>query len=232
MKIKLYSDGAKFEEMVEDYKKGHDGFTTNPSLMKKGGVTDYMAFAKKVLKEIPDRPVSFEVFSDDFDQMEKEARAISALGNNVFVKIPVTNTKGQPSLPLIKKLSAEGFKLNITAIFTLKQVEEVVEVLSEEGESIVSVFAGRVADTGVDPMPLMKEAAEICHRKRNVYLLWASTREAFNIKQAESIGCDIITVPPSILKKLDLFGKDLDEYSLETVQGFLKDATASGLSIL
>lgn len=232
MNIKLYSDGANLEEMLEDYRKGHDGFTTNPSLMRKGGVKDYMGFAKEVLEAIPDRPVSFEVFSDDFETMEKEARAISALGDNVFVKIPVTNTKGESSIPLIKKLSAEGFKLNLTAIFTLDQVKQVVDAVSEDSESIVSVFAGRIADTGIDPMPMMKEAADICHQKDNVYLLWASTREALNVVQAEKVGCDIITVPPSILKKLDGFGKDLEEYSLETVQGFLKDAKSSGLSIL
>ncbi len=233
LKIKVYSDGADIKAMLRTHKEGIvTGFTTNPSLMKKAGVTDYNKFAEEVVKEIPDLPISFEVFGDDFETMEKEAKKISSYGKNVFVKIPVMNTKRESSVPLIKKLSAQDIKLNVTAIFTLKQVEEVLAALKDGVPSIVSVFAGRIADTGVDPVPLMKESAKLCREKTGAELLWASCRELINIFQAEESGADIITCPPSIIDKLKYVGKDLEDFSLETVQMFQDDAKALGFSIL
>lgn len=233
LKVKVYADGADLDQMVDVYKEGTvKGFTTNPSLMKSAGVTDYNAFAKKVVKAIPDMSISFEVFGDDFDTMEKEARKISTFGENVFVKIPIMNTKGESSIPLIEKLSADGINLNVTAIFTVDQVREVVEVVSEDSNTIVSVFAGRIADTGVDPMGIMRESEELCHSKENIELLWASCREVLNIIQADEVGCDIITVPNSIIAKMDKLGKDLEEYSLDTVKGFASDIEKLGYSIL
>lgn len=231
--VKIYADGAVIEDMLDAYKTGFVfGFTTNPSLMKKAGVTDYVAFAEKVVKAIPDLPLSFEVFADDFKTMEKEAERIHALGKNVFIKIPITNTKGESSIPLIKKLEDKGYSLNVTAIFTTKQVEETVAALNPEVENIVSVFAGRIADSGVDPIPYMKEAVEICHSKENAKLLWASTREAFNVFEADRIGVDIITCPPGVIDKLKVGGKTLEQLSLETVIGFNKDIEKLGFSIL
>lgn len=233
MKIKIYADGADFNSMLEDYKSGDvQGFTTNPSLMKAAGIKDYNAFAKQVVEAIPDRSISFEVFADDFETMEKEARKIATFGENVFVKIPIMNTKGESSIPLIRKLSAEGVNLNVTALFTLDQVRATVDAVSENAKTIVSVFAGRIADVGVDPTPLMVESAELCHAKRGCELLWASTREAFNVVQAEEIGCDIITVPPSIIRKLKGFGKDLELCSLDTVRTFNRDIRDLGFTIL
>ena len=233
LNVKIYADGADLKDMLAVYKEGIvKGFTTNPSLMKKGGVTDYKEFAKNVLAEIKDCSVSFEVFSDDFATMEKEADVLANLADNVYVKIPITNTKGESSIPLIKKLSAKGYHLNVTAIFTLKQVEEVVDALNPQVNSIVSVFAGRIADTGVNAVDLMKKAADICAKNPNVELLWASCREFYNIIEAEESNCKIITVPNSILAKHKNYGKDLEEYSLETVQGFYKDASGLGFSIL
>ncbi len=232
LRIKLFSDGAELEQMRQMYKGGIvKGFTTNPSLMKKAGVNDYEAFAKQVLGEITDMDISFEVFSDEFDQMEREARKIKSWGKNIFIKIPVTNTKGESSAPLIKKLSAEGFRLNVTAILTVEQVRQVTDALAADVDSIVSVFAGRIADTGVDPEPLMKECIQIMKPKPKAELLWASCREVLNIFQAERCGCHIITVPPAILSKLNLIGMDLTEYSLDTVRTFYKDATAAGFKI-
>ena len=233
LKVKIYADGAKLEDMLAAYRSGTvQGFTTNPSLMKKAGVTDYKAFAKEVLSEISDASVSFEVFTDELDTMEKEADILSALGKNVFVKIPITNTKGESTIPLIRKLSKKGYQLNITAIFTIEQVEDVVDALDADTASIVSVFAGRIADTGRDAGEIMRKAAEICKRKPKAELLWASCRELYNIYEADKCGCDIITVPNSILAKSNNVGKDLKEYSLETVQGFFKDASGLGFSIL
>lgn len=233
LKVKIYADGAKLEDMLAAYRSGTvQGFTTNPSLMKKAGVTDYKAFAKEVLSEISDASVSFEVFTDELDTMEKEADILSALGKNVFVKIPITNTKGESTVPLIRKLSKKGYQLNITAIFTIEQVEAVVDALDADTASIVSVFAGRIADTGRDAGEIMRKAAEICKRKPKAELLWASCRELYNIYEADKCGCDIITVPNSILAKSKNVGKDLKEYSLETVQGFFKDASGLGFSIL
>lgn len=233
LSIKVFSDGAVLETMLHDLNSGLvTGFTTNPSLMKKAGITSYIGFAKDVLKEITDYPVSFEVFADDLEGMEQEARRIAALGDNVYVKIPVTNSKGESTAPLIDRLTAEGIKVNVTAIFTVEQVREVVDVLKSGTPAVVSVFAGRIADTGVDPMPIMQEALAICREKEGVELLWASPRETFNIYQADSLGVDIITCTSDLIKKLELKDKDLTEYSLETVQMFLRDSSSLGFTIL
>lgn len=232
MKIKIFADGANAGEMLEAYKSGIiSGFTTNPTLMKKAGVDDYELFAKSVVKPIPDLPVSFEVFSDDFSGMEREARLISSWGSNIYVKIPVTNTQGFSTFPLIKKLSDDGIKLNVTALLTIEQVKYVTQALSIKTPAIISVFAGRIADTGVDPIPIMKSAVKIVKSKPNVELLWASTREVLNIVQADGCGCHIITVTPDLLKKLPNIGKDLNQLSLETVQMFYDDAKAAGYHI-
>jgi transaldolase len=231
-RIKLYADGADLSGMIEEYKKGIvSGFTTNPTLMKKAGVTSYEEFAKAALLTIPDLPISFEVFSDDLLEMEREARKIGSWGDNVYIKIPVTNTKGESTAPLIKKLSHNGFKLNVTAILKSEQVKVVAGALSPETPSIVSVFAGRIADTGVDPIPILKESAKILKVNPKSELLWASTRELLNLVQAESCGCHIITITNDILKKVSLVGKDLSELSLETVQMFYNDAQSAGYKI-
>ena len=233
LSIKVFSDGAVLETMLHDLNSGLvTGFTTNPSLMKKAGITSYIGFAKDVLKEITDYPVSFEVFADDLEGMEQEARRIAALGDNVYVKIPVTNSKGESTAPLIDRLTAEGIKVNVTAIFTVEQVRVVVDALKSGTPAVVSVFAGRIADTGVDPMPIMQEALAICRQKEDVELLWASPRETFNIYQADSLGVDIITCTSDLIKKLELKDKDLTEYSLETVQMFLRDSSSLGFTIL
>jgi transaldolase len=231
-RIKLYADGADLNGMIEEYKKGiASGFTTNPTLMKKAGVKSYEEFAKAALKAIPDLPISFEVFSDDLPGMEREARKIGSWGNNVYIKIPVTNTKGESTAPLVKKLSYDGLKLNVTAILTVNQVKTVAKALSPDTPSIVSVFAGRIADTGVDPMPIMKESVKILKSNPKAELLWASTRELLNLIQAESCGCHIITITNDILKKVPLVGKDLNQLSLETVQMFYSDAQSAGYKI-
>ena len=233
LSIKVYSDGAVLETMLKDLNSGLvSGFTTNPSLMKKAGITSYIGFAKEVLKDIKEFPVSFEVFADDIETMEKEAEKIASLGENVYVKIPVTNSKGESTVDLMKCLAAKGVKINATAIFTLEQVREVVGALKAGTPGIVSVFAGRIADTGVDPVPIMKEALSICRQKDGVELLWASPRETYNIYQADKLGVDIIICTPDLIQKLSLNGKDLTEYSLETVQMFLKDSTSLGFKIL
>lgn len=233
LSIKVFSDGAVLETMLHDLNSGLvTGFTTNPSLMKKAGITSYIGFAKDVLQEITDYPVSFEVFADDLEGMEQEARRIAALGDNVYVKIPVTNSKGESTAPLIDRLTAEGIKVNVTAIFTVEQVRVVVDALKSGTPAVVSVFAGRIADTGVDPMPIMQEALAICREKEGVELLWASPRETFNIYQADSLGVDIITCTSDLIKKLELKDKDLTEYSLETVQMFLRDSSSLGFTIL
>lgn len=232
LKITIYADGADINGMVEEYKKGIvKGFTTNPTLMKKAGVKDYVTFAKEAIKEIPDLPISLEVFADDFDQMEKEARVISALGDNVYVKIPITNSKGESSIPLIKKLSESDIKLNVTAMFTIEQVKETVAAFKDGTQNIVSVFAGRIMDAGVDAVPMMKEVHEICQTKPGTLSLWASCREVFNIVQADQSGTDIVTVTNDILKKLPNLGKDLNQFSLETVQMFVRDGQSLGYSI-
>lgn len=232
LKIKIYSDGANKEDILSAYKsKTVDGFTTNPTLMKKAGVTDYEKFAKEVLAEVKDASISFEVFSDELEQMEREARKIKEWGKNVHVKIPITNTKGQSTAPLVKKLANEGVRLNVTAILTVDQVKEVAAVLKPGVSSIVSVFAGRIADTGRDPIPTMKESARLLQGIAGCELLWASTRELFNIIQAEEVGCQIITVTPDILKKMSMLGKDLKELSLDTVKTFFDDGQKAGFKI-
>lgn len=232
LKITIYADGADIEGMKEEYNKGIvKGFTTNPTLMKKAGVKDYLTFAKEAVAAIPDLPISFEVFADDFDKMEEEAKVLSKLGENVFVKIPITNSKGESSIPLIKKLSQAGIKLNVTAMFTIKQVTETVDAFADGTENIVSVFAGRIMDAGVDAVPMMKEVKEIIKKKPGTMSLWASCREVFNIVQADESGTDIVTVTNDLLKKLPNLGKDLDQFSLETVQMFVKDGQSLGYSI-
>lgn len=231
-KIKLYADGADLSGMIEEYKKGIvSGFTTNPTLMKKAGVKSYEEFAKAAIRAIPDLPISFEVFSDDLPGMEREARKIGEWGKNVYIKIPVTNTKGESTAPLVKKLSHDGLKLNVTAILTLDQVKTVAKALSPDTPSIVSVFAGRIADTGKDPMPIMKDAVKVLKPLPKTELLWASTRELLNLVQAESSGCHIITITNDILKKVPQVGKDLNLLSLETVQMFYSDAQSAGYKI-
>jgi len=229
--IKLFADGADLNDMIKAYSIV-DGFTTNPTLMRKAGITNYEEFAKNVLNVIQDKPISFEVFSDDLESMEKEARHIAKWGDNVYVKIPVTNALKVSTAPLIKKLSEEGIKLNVTAILTLEQVDVVVEALSKKTPSIISVFAGRIADTGINPEYIMRLASAKIMRFKNIELLWASTREVLNILQAKGCGVDIITVTPEILKKLPMLGQDLDELSLETVRMFYRDAKSVGYKIL
>jgi transaldolase len=232
LKVKIFADGADFDGIVKMARNPViKGFTTNPSLMRKAGVSDYGAFARKVLAAVPDRPVSFEVFADDFASMAEQARTIAAWGPNVNVKIPVTNTKGQSAGELLRALSSDGVVLNVTAIFTLDQVRAVADALDPSTPAIVSLFAGRIADTGVDPIPHMVACKQILGSRPKAQLLWASTREFLNIFHAEESGCDIITVPNEFLSKLDLVGKDLIEYSRETVQAFYRDATAAAYQI-
>lgn len=232
MNIKIFGDGANLEDMKKAHEEGVvRGFTTNPTLMKKAGIVDYEGFAKEVLKEITDVPISFEVFSDDFESMEKEALLIHSWGGNTNVKIPITNTKGESSIPLIKKLSEQGIPLNITAIFTWEQIKEISKVLNPNINTIISIFAGRIADAGVDPIPLVKKAVKYFEGK-NVQILWASTREVLNIVQADKCGCHIITVTYDLIKKMGSIGKDLTEFSLDTVKMFYNDALSSGFKIL
>lgn len=232
LKVKLFADGADLGSMKEMYANPLiSGFTTNPTLMRKAGISEYRAFAAEVLAAIPDRPISFEVFADEFDEMERQAYEIASWGRNVNVKIPVTNTKRQFSGPLIERLSRDGVQVNVTAILDLEQVRRVVDCLVDETPAIVSVFAGRIADTGRDPVPIMAEAVRILKSKPLAELIWASPRELLNIFHADSIGCHIITATNDILKKLSLIGKDLEHYSLETVQMFYKDAKAAGYKI-
>ncbi|HYC59579.1 MAG TPA: transaldolase [Thermoanaerobaculia bacterium] len=233
LRIAIYADGADVRDMVSARDAGLvQGFTTNPTLMRKSGVTDYAAFAREALDATGGMPISFEVFADDFDEMERQARLIATWGEPVFVKIPITNTKGESAIPLIGRLSGAGVKLNITAILTLDQVRDVVNALDQNTPAIVSVFAGRIADTGVDPVPLMREAAQICAAKPKAELLWASPRELLNIFQADEVGCHIITVTSDILKKYStMVGKPLDELSLDTVKMFFNDASAAGFKL-
>ncbi|MFU7517533.1 transaldolase [Clostridium sp. HCS.1] len=233
LKIKIYADGADLKSMLEEYNKGIvSGFTTNPSLMKVAGIKSYRDFGKKILKEIKDMPISFEVFGDDEETIIKEARELFTWGENVYVKIPVVNTKGEFNENIIKTLVEENVKLNITAIFTYKQVKDVMSLLNKDSEAIISIFAGRIADAGVDPIGIMKEAIELSREYPKVEILWASCRELYSIIEANNIGCDIITVQNSILKKIDLLGKDLNEYSIETVNDFFRDANSLGFSIM
>lgn len=232
LKIKIFADGADYDSMMRMYAEPYiKGFTTNPTLMRRAGIDDYEAFGRKVLAAIPDRPISLEVFADDFPRMEAQARVIASWGSNVNVKIPVTDTKGNFSGEVIRRLSSEGIVVNVTAIFSLDQVKRVAEALDPKTKAIVSVFAGRVADTGVDPEPLMIEALSILNSRPNAELLWASPRELLNIFQADRAGTHIITVTHDILKKLANVGYDLDSFSLDTVRMFYNDAKASNFSI-
>ena len=232
LRIKLFADGADLAGIKEMYANPLiKGFTTNPTLMRKAGIQDYKAFAHQVLQAIPDRPISFEVFADEFDEMERQALEIASWGKNVSVKVPVTNTRKEFAGPLIERLSNAGVALNVTALTTLEQVRRVTAHLAPNVPAIISVFAGRIADTGRDPVPLMAEAVKIMRDKPQAELIWASPRELLNIFQADSIGCHIITATNDILKKLSLVGKDLDQYSLETVLMFYKDAQAAGYKI-
>ena len=232
LKIKIYADGADKASMLEMYRNPLiKGFTTNPSLMRKAGISHYENFARDILKLIPDRSISFEVFADDFDEMAEQAFRIASWGENVKVKIPITNTKGQSAAPLIKRLSGAGIPLNITALLTLAQVQEVALAVAKTTPCYVSVFAGRIADTAIDPLPLMKQALEIIADLPQAELLWASPRELLNVYQGNDMGCHIITATNDIIHKLTLVGKDLTEYSLDTVKMFYKDATAAGYLI-
>jgi transaldolase len=230
--IKIFADGADKAAMLELYRNpAISGFTTNPTLMRKAGVRDVAAFAREVLEAIPDRPISFEVFSDDFGDMERQARTIASWGPNVYVKIPVTDTKGTTSAPLVRKLAGEGVKLNVTALMTVEQVREVADALSDGPSAFVSVFAGRIADAGVDPLPIILASVAELSPYPQLELIWASPREVFNIVQADRAGCHVITVTSDLLAKLPTLGKSLEQFSLETVQMFHRDAQAAGLEI-
>jgi transaldolase len=232
LKIKVFADGADKARMLELYANpAVTGFTTNPTLMRQAGVTDYEAFAHDILRAIPDRPISFEVFSDDFAEMERQALKIAGWGPNVFAKIPVTNTKGESAGPLIRRLVQKGVQLNVTAILTTAQIDEVVAVLKGTRHSYVSVFAGRIADTGRNPLPFMQHAVAACNAAGGMEVIWASCRELLNIWQADEIGCHVITVPADIVKKLGNVGRDLTEYSLDTVQIFYRDGAAAGFKL-
>jgi transaldolase len=230
--IDIYADGADVDDMLVALKQPHiKGFTTNPTLMRKAGVTDYVAFAANVLAHITDLPISFEVFSDDFDEMESQARLIHSWGPNVYVKVPVTDTAGRFAGRVIERLAADGVKLNVTALLTEQQVRDVAAVLNPAVPAVVSVFAGRIADTGVDPIPIMESALRMLEPLPLAKLLWASPRELLNLVQADRIGCHVITVTPDILKKLPTLGKDLTQFSVETVQMFHDDALTAGFSL-
>jgi transaldolase len=232
LKVKIYADGADKAGMVALYKNELvKGFTTNPSLMAKAGISDYRGFAKDILTVITDRSISFEVFSDELDEMERQASEIKTWGKNVYVKIPITNSKSVSCLPLVKKLTKQGVNLNITALTTLDQVAAVGDAISGGSPAIVSVFAGRIADTGVDPIPFVNKCAEICNKLPNSELLWASTRELINIYQADECGCKIITVPHDIFKKFNMVGLDLTQLSLDTVKGFVADTIKAGFKL-
>ncbi|MDR3153637.1 MAG: transaldolase [Deltaproteobacteria bacterium] len=232
LKVKLFADGADKAGMLEMNRNPLiKGFTTNPTLMRKAGVTDYEAFAKDILKEIPDKPLSFEVFSDEFPEMERQARLIASWGPNVYVKIPVTNSRGESSAELVGSLAKAGVRQNVTAMMTLAQVREIAAKLAGGPPAYVSVFAGRIADTGRDPVPLMTAAVELLSVAPGAELIWASPRELLNVFQADDSGCHIITATNDILKKLSLVGKDLTEYSLDTVKMFKGDAESAGYSL-
>ena len=232
LNVQIFADGADKAGMLEMYAKPFvKGFTTNPTLMRKAGIPAYEAFAHEIIAAIPDRPISFEVFADDFAEMERQARRITTWGKHVSVKIPVTDTKRESSIPLVHKLSHEGVALNVTAMFTLEQVQAVVDAVRGGAPCYVSVFAGRIADTGTDPVPIMAEAVKRLQSAPNTELIWASPRELLNIMQADDIGCHVITVTNDILKKLSLVGKDLDAYSLETVKMFYEDGKAAGYKL-
>lgn len=232
LSVKLFADGADEAGIVEMYGKPFiQGFTTNPTLMRKAGITDYRAFASAILKRVPDRPISFEVFSDNFDEMERQALNIAGWGDNVYVKIPITNTRGEPTYDLIRRLAAAGVKVNVTAMMTLAQVRDVLPSVAGKIPCYLSIFAGRIADTGRDPVPLMAAAVEMMRPYPNAELIWASPRELLNIFQADAVGAHVITVTNDVLKKLDQVGKDLDEFSLDTVKMFYDDAASAGFQL-
>jgi transaldolase len=229
LKIKLFADGAEIDNMIEMASMPHiAGLTTNPTLMRKAGVSDYQSFAKSVLKEITQKPVSFEVFSDELDEMERQANTIASWGENVYIKIPITNTLGHSTSKLIGKLAKQGIKVNVTAVFSDNQVLRISEELREDVPSYVSIFAGRIADTGIDPVPIVKRALSRLSSKTSCEVIWASPRELLNVFQANDAGCHIITATSDVLAKLNLVGKDLDDYSLDTVKMFYSDAQKSG----
>jgi transaldolase len=232
LKVKIFADGADRGGMLELYRHPLiKGFTTNPTLMRNAGITDYEAFARDILQAIPNRPISLEVFSDDFAEMETQARRIASWGENVYVKIPVTNTQGESSIPLVRALARAGVKQNVTALMTLAQVRDVAAALGSGPSACVSVFAGRIADTGRDPVPIMAAAVQMLAMYPHIELIWASPRELLNIFHADQVGCHIITVTHDVLKKLALVGKDLDEYSLDTVKMFRNDAIKAGFKL-
>jgi transaldolase len=232
LKVKLFADGADKSSMLEMYADPLiQGLTTNPTLMRKAGITDYRAFCMDILKTIQDKPLSFEVFSDEFEEMERQALKIASWGKNVYVKIPISDTKGKSAIPLVKRLVDQGVKVNVTAIMTLRQVRDVANVLSPTLPSYVSVFAGRIADTGRPALPLMTAAVEFLRLVPAAELIWASPRELYNIFEADLAGCHIITATPDVLKKLSLVGYDLDAYSLDTVKMFHNDALAAGFKL-
>ena len=232
LKVKIFADGADLGGILELYRNPYiTGFTTNPTLMRKSGISDYERFSRQVLEHITDRPISFEVFSDEFSEMERQARKIASWGKNVYVKIPVTNTRHESSEALVRCLASEGIQLNVTALMTLQQVMVVSKALENHALSYISVFVGRIADTGRDPMPLMKEAVEIMSPYGTQELIWASPRELLNIFHADEVGCHIITVTHDLLRKLSFVGKDLDEYSLDTVKMFHEDAQKAGFHL-
>ncbi|MBI1682820.1 transaldolase [Caulobacter hibisci] len=230
--IKLFADGASLADFTRLNEQGDAaGFTTNPTLMRRAQITDYEAFAHELIARIPDKHISFEVFSDEFEDMARQARKIATWGENVYVKIPITNTRRESSLPMVRELAAEGVKLNVTAILTLEQVAETVDALHADVPAVISVFAGRIADTGVDPMPVMRAAVAMAARRPKAEVLWASVREVLNIYQARDCGCHIITSTPDVLKKLSMAGKDLADLSQETVAMFYDDAVAAGFQL-
>lgn len=231
LKVKIYADGADKAKIMELYADPMiQGFTTNPTLMHQVGIKDYETFAKDILASIRDRPISFEVFSDDFAEMERQALKIASWGENVYVKIPITNTKGESALPLVKRLVAANVKLNVTAIFTNEQIDGTAEALAGSPHSYISIFAGRIADAGQDPIPYVQRGVELC-KGNGLEVIWASPRELLNIVQASDVGCHVITVTPDILKKLPNLGRDLKDYSLDTVKMFFKDGVSAGFAL-
>jgi transaldolase len=232
LRVQIFADGADLGGIVEMARRPYiKGFTTNPTLMRKAGVADYRAFAKDVLAAVPNRPISFEVFADEFREMERQAREIATWGECVFVKIPVTDTRGESTAPLIRRLAGDGIRLNVTALLTLEQVESVSAALSDHAPSFISVFAGRLADTGRDPLPLLAKALEVMAKAPRQQLIWASPREVLNILQADAVGCHVITVTNDLLQKLPLVGKDPLQFSLETVRMFHDDAKKAGYTL-
>lgn len=232
LKVKLFADGADLASMIDMASKPFiSGLTTNPTLMKKAGITNYEKFAKEVLKEIKSKPISFEVFSDELEEMKVQAEKIASWGSNIFVKIPITNTRGEPTTPVIKYLADNGIKVNVTALMTCNQVANIVEALNPRTESFVSIFAGRIADTGRDPIPILRDCLKMLSKNINSELIWASPRELLNVFQANEIGCHIITATNDILNKIPLIGYELDDYSLDTVKMFHSDAAAAGFKV-